>query len=136
MELKKVMDHADAVKESVINHRRKLHTFAELGGKEFKTKKYILELVKRLDLPYEEVTDTALIVMLDTKKEGPHIVLRADMDALPMKENSENLCHPRICISEQENTCHACGHDAHCAMLLGSIVFTKRRTFWSGLFLL
>ena len=61
MELKKVMDHADAVKESVINHRRKIHTFAELGGKEFKTKKYILELVKRLDLPYEEVTDTALI---------------------------------------------------------------------------
>ena len=49
MELKKVMDHADAVKESVINHRRKIHTFAELGGKEFKTKKYILELVKRLD---------------------------------------------------------------------------------------
>ena len=41
MELKKVMDHADAVKESVINHRRKIHTFAELGGKEFKTKKYI-----------------------------------------------------------------------------------------------
>lgn len=121
MELKKVMDHADAVKESVINHRRKIHTFAQLGGKEFKTKKYILELVKRLDLPYEEVTDTALIVMLDTKKEGPHIVLRADMDALPMKENSENLCHPRICISEQENTCHACGHDAHCAMLLGSM---------------
>ena len=78
MELKKVMDHADAVKESVINHRRKIHTFAELGGKEFKTKKYILELVKRLDLPYEEVTDTALIVMLDTKKEGPHIVLRAE----------------------------------------------------------
>ena len=88
------MDHADAVKESVINHRRKIHTFAELGGKEFKTKKYILELVKRLDLPSKEVTDTALIVMLDTKKEGPHIVLRADMDALPMKEKFRESLSP------------------------------------------
>ena len=70
MELKKVMDHADAVKESVINHRRKIHTFAELGGKEFKTKKYILELVKRLDLPYEEVTDTVIDSYAGSKKEG------------------------------------------------------------------
>lgn len=121
MELTKIINHADAVKKSVINHRRQIHTFAELGGKEFKTKEYILKMIKRLELPYEEVTESALIVTLDTGKEGPHILLRADMDALPMKENAENLCKLRTCISEQGNTCHACGHDAHCAMLLGSM---------------
>lgn len=121
MELINLINHADDVKQSVIEHRRKIHTFAELGGKEFKTKEYILKIVKRLHLPFEEVTETALIATLDTGKQGPHIVLRADIDALPIKENPQNLCQTRTCISEQENTCHACGHDAHCAMLLGSM---------------
>lgn len=121
MELINLINHADDVKQSVIEHRRKIHTFAELGGKEFKTKEYILKIVKRLHLQFEEVTETALIATLDTGKQGPHIVLRADIDALPIKENQQNLCQTRTCISEQENTCHACGHDAHCAMLLGSM---------------
>lgn len=121
MELINLINHADDVKQFVIEHRRKIHTFAELGGKEFKTKEYILKIVKRLHLPFEEVTETALIATLDTGKKGPHIVLRADIDALPIKENPQNLCQTRTCISEQENTCHACGHDAHCAMLLGSM---------------
>lgn len=121
MELINLTNHADDVKQSVIEHRRKIHTFAELGGKEFKTKEYILKIVKRLHLQFEEVTETALIATLDTGKQGPHIVLRADIDALPIKENQQNLCQTRTCISEQENTCHACGHDAHCAMLLGSM---------------
>lgn len=121
MELINLINHADDVKQFVIEHRRKVHTFAELGGKEFKTKEYILKIVKRLHLPFEEVTETALIATLDTGKKGPHIVLRADIDALPIKENPQNLCQTRTCISEQENTCHACGHDAHCAMLLGSM---------------
>ena len=121
MELVNIISHADGVKQSVIEHRRKVHTFAELGGKEFKTKEYILKIVKSLQLPFEEVTETAIIATLDTGKEGPHIVLRADIDALPIKENPQNLCQTRTCMSEQENTCHACGHDAHCAMLLGGM---------------
>ena len=121
MELMNIISHADDVKQLVIEHRRRIHTFAELGGKEFKTKEYILKIVKRLHLPFEEVTETALIATLDTGKKGPHIVLRADIDALPIKENPQNLCRTRTCMSERENTCHACGHDAHCAMLLGSM---------------
>ena len=92
MELINLINHADDVKQSVIEHRRKIHTFAELGGKEFKTKEYILKIVKRLHLQFEEVTETALIATLDTGKQGPHIVLRADIDALPIKENQQNLC--------------------------------------------
>ena len=58
---------------------------------------------------------------MDTGKPGPHIALRADIDALPLKENPENLKGPKVCLSEQENTCHACGHDAHASMLMGSM---------------
>lgn len=54
MELINLINHADDVKQSVIEHRRKIHTFAELGGKEFKTKEYILKIVKRLHLPFEK----------------------------------------------------------------------------------
>lgn len=116
------------LRKQVIAHRRCIHRFAELGGREYKTRDYILSHVKRLGLPYEMVSETSIIITLDTGKDGPHIALRADIDALPLQENLENLLGPRICISEQENTCHACGHDAHAAILLGSMeLFCKEK---------
>ena len=114
-----LLKQAEEVKDSVILHRRKIHRYAEIGGKEYKTHKYICEFIEKLGLPYENVTETAILATLDTGKPGPHIALRADIDALPLKENPDNLCGPRTCISEQEGTCHACGHDAHAAMLMG-----------------
>ena len=109
------------IKDTVIAHRRTIHRLAELGGQEYKTRDYILEYIKKWGLPYEMVTETAILATLDTGRAGPHIALRADMDALPVKENPENLKGPRTCVSQQEGTCHACGHDAHTAMLLGSM---------------
>ena len=101
--------------------RRKIHTFAEVGGEEYKTSQLVCHELEVLDIPYEKVTQTALMAIMDTGRTGPTIAFRADMDALPMKENLNNLVGPRTCVSEQEGTCHACGHDAHTAMLLGSI---------------
>ncbi len=123
-----MMEYANKIRSTVIEHRRVVHRLAELGGVEFKTRDYILDQLNRWGVPYEMVTETALIATLDTGKEGPHIALRADIDALPMKEHPENLKGARTCVSEQENTCHACGHDAHTAMLLGSIeVFCNKK---------
>lgn len=116
-----LLEQAEKVRDAVICHRRTIHRYAEIGGKEYKTHRYICKHIERLGLPYENVTETAILATLDTGKEGPHIALRADIDALPLKENPNNLCGPRCCISEQEGTCHACGHDAHAAMLLGSM---------------
>ena len=107
------MQYADQVKDLVIEHRRTIHRFAELGGKEYKTRDYCIAVCDRLGLPHEMVTDCAFIARLETGREGPHIVLRADMDALPMPEHPENLKGPRVCVSDDPNTCHACGHDAH-----------------------
>ena len=119
----------DCVKEALIGHRRTIHRLAELGGKEYKTRDYVLEKVRHLGLPYEMVTETAVLVTLDTGRPGPHIALRADMDALPLREHPENLKGPRVCVSEQENTCHALGQYGSVVQLPGQL---ERR----GVFLL
>ena len=63
-------DYTEELKNSIIEYRRTIHRFAELGGKEYKTRDYILSLVKNLGLPVESVTETAFIATLDTGKPG------------------------------------------------------------------
>ena len=104
----------------VIACRRKIHQLAELGSQEFETSAFIEAQAKEMGLPVEKVGNTGLILTLDTGIEGAHIALRADIDALPMRENPENLKGARSCVSQNPETCHACGHDAHSAMLLGA----------------
>jgi len=48
------------------------------------------------------------------------VMLRADVDALPVEEDPENLKGPKVCVSENKGICHACGHDAHIAMQIGA----------------
>ena len=116
-----IKELAEQQEEYIIRCRRAIHSLAETAAQEFKTKAFILEQVKELGLTWEEVPTTSLIVKMNTGKPGPVIALRADIDALPMKEDPQNLKGPRTCISSQEGTCHACGHDAHSAMLLGAM---------------
>lgn len=133
IEEKELSKLTEAVKDCVISHRRIIHQFAELGGVEYKTRDYICNQMEKLGISYELVTETAIIATLDTHKDGPHILLRADMDALPLEEDKENLTGLKICVSEQEYTCHACGHDAHSAMLLGSMeVLSKMKDVLCG----
>lgn len=117
----KIKKLAAELNDKVIEHRRRLHALAEVGGKEFKTHDYIAGELDRNGIPHEDIGVTGVFGTLDTGREGPHIVLRADIDALPMAENPCNLRGERTCVSEQPNTAHTCGHDAHTAMLLGSI---------------
>ena len=112
---------ADKYESYIIDCRRKVHTFAEVAMKENKTHAFILEEAKKLGLPYEEVPTTSVIVKLDTGRPGMVVALRADIDALPLPECDTNLVGARTCHSEQPDTCHACGHDAHTAMLLGAM---------------
>ncbi len=112
---------ACGIEEYLIRTRRQIHRYAEVNGTEHKTNALIRAELDRAGIPYSPVADTALIARLDSGRPGPSIVLRADMDALPIRENPNNLAGPRVCRSEQENTCHACGHDSHTAMLLGSM---------------
>lgn len=121
-----ILKLADEYESYIIDCRRRVHTFAELASHEEKTKAFIIGEAKKLGLPYEEVPITGVIVKLDTGRPGKVVALRADIDALPLPESEENLAGPRTCHSEQPNTCHACGHDAHTAMLLGAMQVLTR----------
>lgn len=128
-----ILKLASEYEQYVVDCRRKVHCFAELCTRETKTKAFILEEIKKLGLPYEEVPTTSVIAKLDTGRPGKCIVLRADIDALPLAESPTNLVGPRVCVSEQPNTCHACGHDAHTAMLLGAMqVLCRMKDSLSG----
>ena len=119
--IQQIQQHAEAQRDYVVQTRRTLHRFGETGGHEIQTNALICAEAEALGLPVEQVGCTGLIATLDSGKPGPHIALRADMDALPMQEAPENLAGPRVCLSENPNGFHGCGHDAHTAMLLGAM---------------
>ena len=116
---------AEAQQDYVIESRRTIHRFAEVSGKEFKTSAFIEEEIKKAGLPYEKAGDTGWIAILDTGKPGSRIALRADIDALLVPEEPNNLAGPRVVVSDDPHTSHACGHDAHTAMLLGAARLLK-----------
>ena len=124
---------AEAQQDYVIESRRTIHRFAEVSGKEFKTSAFIEEEIKKAGLPYEKAGATGWIAILDTGKPGSRIALRADIDALLVPEEPNNLAGPRVVVSDDPHTSHACGHDAHTAMLLGAMrVLAEQRDNLTG----
>ncbi len=102
----------------VQNSYKRLHQYPELAFREFETSKYIREELKELDIPFREgYATTGILGVLRCKNPHKRIVaLRADMDALPVTEET-GLPYK----SRYEGVMHACGHDAHTASLLGVI---------------
>lgn len=92
--------------------RRHLHAHPELGYEEFETQAFIIRELEAMGLNPYEVGDTGVAV--DIGKDGPRILARADIDALPIDE--ETLVDFR---SQNSGAMHACGHDGHVAMMLG-----------------
>ena len=106
-----------AVVPKVKQWRRHLHQYPEPSFEEFKTTEYIIEQFKELpEIEYERVSPTGVVVRLNGAVPGPVIALRADIDALLMSENSGEEFSSR-----HDGVMHACGHDAHTAMLLGAL---------------
>jgi len=107
---------AAEVESHIIAHRRALHAIPETGFEERCTAAYVTETLSGLGLPVRTgIATTGVTALLDTGLEGPVVMLRADMDALPVTE-ATGLPFA----SRHEGRMHACGHDAHMAMLLGA----------------
>lgn len=104
----------------VVALRRHFHKYPELSGQEVNTCKKIKEELEKMDIGYEYVGDYGLIGRLEGKGAGKTIVLRTDIDALPIMESRENLQGEKTVVSSVEGVCHACGHDGHAAILLAS----------------
>lgn len=104
--------------ELTIGLRRHLHRRPELSRLEIETLKFIKKHLSTFGIPYVEVTDGGIIGFIGDESAGKTVLLRADIDALPIQENKCNLKQERSVISEIAGVQHACGHDAHTAMLL------------------
>ena len=118
---KSIMEISEAIRTKLVEERRRFHAWPELGGEETETAAYVQEVMAQLGMEPCWVQDTlSALYLLDTGKPGKTLVLRADMDALPVPEDEENLAGKKVCVSRRPGFCHACGHDAHTAMLLAA----------------
>jgi amidohydrolase len=115
---------SDKIEAKCIDWRRDIHQNPELGNNEFRTSKLIAEHLKKLGLEVKEgVAKTGVVAMLKGAKPGPCIALRADMDALPVTERVKLpfASKQKSTFNGQEvGVMHACGHDAHVAMLMSA----------------
>ncbi len=116
------------LKKEVIDLRRDFHMHPELGFAEFETAEKIEHYLKGLGFTTTRMADTGVVAVLDSGRPGPCLMLRADMDALPITEaNSVPYA------SQNPGIMHACGHDAHMAMLLvAAKVLTENQDLLKG----
>ncbi len=105
-----------ALADEVIAMRRHIHEYPGVSEHEEETMQYIAEKMEEWDIPYEAgVADTGLVAFIQGTGEGPVVGLRADIDALPIQEET-GLPYA----SKKPGIMHACGHDCHTAVLLGT----------------
>lgn len=119
----KLDQQANEIESRVILWRRDFHQHPELGNREFKTGAKLAEHLKSLGIQVQyPVAKTGVVGILQGGKPGPVIALRADMDALPVTERNglAFASKEKTIFNRQEaGVMHACGHDAHMAILMG-----------------
>ena len=112
----------DELFERIVDIRRTLHRNPELAYSEWNTAKLAANTLEALGFEVRtEVAQTGVVATLYGERPGPALALRADMDALPIQEDSAVDF-----ASENEGVMHACGHDAHTASLLGTAIILHR----------
>ncbi|MBU8878486.1 amidohydrolase [Bacillus sp. FJAT-29790] len=101
----------------LIDIRQHLHKYPELSFQEYRTCEYIATILEEWDIPFNRIGDTGIVVdIIGEKGEGPHIGIRADIDALPIQEQTQLSFS-----SVNQGIMHACGHDGHTTILLGTV---------------
>lgn len=111
-------------KDYLIKMRRHFHMYPEVSLKEYETCRTIELELDSMDIPHRRVGETGVYGWIDGKKagKGKIVVLRADIDALAMDDLKNVPYH-----SQNSGICHACGHDAHAATLLGAAKVLKQK---------
>jgi amidohydrolase len=119
----KLDQQAADIEAKVVGWRRDFHQHPELGNREFKSGAKIAEHLKALGIKVQfPIAVTGVVGILEGAKPGPVVALRADMDALPITErNALSFASKEktILASGETGVMHACGHDAHMAILMG-----------------
>lgn len=118
-----MIDVPRVLADEVITIRRDLHAHPELGFRETRTAGIVAERLRTLGYEvHDGIATTGVVGMLRGGEPGRTIMLRADMDALPLREERDHAYR-----SQNDGTMHACGHDGHVAMLLGAATLLAQR---------
>jgi hippurate hydrolase len=127
--LEKIKRLANQYRSEFIAIRQHLHANPELSYQEFETSKFIQGKLTAFNIPYEVMASTGVVGLIKGKKpESRVIALRADIDALPIKEEN-NISYK----STKEGIMHACGHDVHTTCLLGAAkILNETKNDWEG----
>jgi amidohydrolase len=125
----KIKDLAKKYAPDYIKVRHHLHAHPELSYQEFETSKFVQGKLQELGIPFEVKATTGVVGLIKGKNPGKRIIaLRADMDALPIKEENDIPYK-----STNEGVMHACGHDVHTTCLLGAAkILSELKDEWEG----
>lgn len=118
-----------ALQPELVAWRRHIHQCPELGFQEYKTSAFICHWLEEWRIPYRAgVAQTGVVATIEGANEGSVLAIRADMDALPIREENETpYC------STYPQVMHACGHDGHIAIALGTAkILQDTRHQWDG----
>ena len=116
---KQLLEEASQLQETLVFNRRYLHSHAETGFDLHDTLTFVKKTLRDMGYEPTECGKAGLVALAGGKKKGKVFLIRADMDALPIREESE------VGFPSENGRMHACGHDMHTAMLLGAAKLLK-----------
>jgi amidohydrolase len=125
-----LLESARALAPKIVADRRTIHSHPEMAYQERETSTLVQARLRSLGIPFRSgLAETGVVAEINGERgDGPCVLLRADMDALPIEERSGVPF-----ASEVPGVMHACGHDAHTAMLLGAAqLLLERRSDFAG----
>ena len=127
--LEKIRSKAGYYQNAFIAIRHHLHAHPELSYQEHQTASFIRQQLDEWEIPHQTMAGTGVVGLIKGKNPGKRTVaLRADIDALPIKESNEVPYR-----SKNEGVMHACGHDVHTTCLLGAArLLQELRQDWEG----
>lgn len=111
-----IKNKISTIEKEMIAFRRELHKHPEIAFEEIETTNRIAAELNKLAIPYKRMQPTGILAEIKGERPGKTILLRADMDALPVTELNKELSYQSMIAGKM----HACGHDAHTAMLLSA----------------
>jgi len=128
IDLSRIRPEIQALQASLVEWRRRLHQRPELGFKEQQTAEFIAQKLQEWGVEHQTgVAQTGVVAMIQGNQPGPVLGIRADMDALPVQE--ENVVPYR---SQHDGVMHACGHDGHTAIALGTACYLAQHRDFAG----
>ena len=118
--MKSIFESAKQLTPELISIRRTLHQYPEIGSILPRTQSFVFSKLEEFGYCPQKICESAVIASISGKQPGKTILLRADMDALPIKEAAP------VPFASENGYMHACGHDMHTTMLLGAAKLLKQ----------